>query len=179
MRLWLADRLPLTGLFTRVISHCGRSTRVNKQIWTVAANGDNPIDLSADEARVDLSPVWSPDGQHIAYVSGPALGLEEAIESERFREAVDGRRIWVMNTDGTDKRQLTHDPEYSDEYPQWSSDGRHILFMRRRGEQADLWLMDSDGNDQRPLVGGLTQPGVPGFGYYGHFEWAEVLDWTW
>lgn len=162
-----------------LVKGSGRSTWANKQIWTVAAKGDNPIDLSADEARVDLSPVWSPDGQHIAYVSGLALSPEEAMESEKLREAIDARRIWVMNTDGTEKRQLTHDPEYSDEYPQWSSDGRYILFIRRRGEQADLWLMDSDGGNQRPLLGDLTQPGVPGFSYYGHFEWTELLDWTW
>lgn len=179
MRLWLADRLPLTGLFARVISHCGRSTRVNKQIWTVAANGDNPTDLSADGGRVDLCPPWCPDGKHIAYVSGPALSPEGTMESEEFHEAIDARRIWVMNTDGTEKRQLTDDPEYSDEYPQWSADGQYILFIRRRGEQADLWLMDSDGSDQRPLVGGLTQPTVPGFGHYGHFKWAEALDWIW
>jgi len=170
---------PPQGDRLALVKGSGRPTWANKQIWTVAANGDNPIDLSADEARVDLSPVWSPDGQHITYVSGPALSPEEAMESEKLREAIDARRIWVMNTDGTEKRQLTDAPEYSDEYPQWSADGRYILFIRRRGEQADLWLMDSDGGNQRPLLGDLTQPSLPGFGYYGHFEWAEVLDWTW
>ena len=34
------------------------------------------------------------------------------------------------------RRQLTNDPRYSDEEPQWSSDGSHILFARTDAQDA-------------------------------------------
>ena len=57
------------------------------------------------------SPVWSPDGRRIAFVSRR-----------------DGQgRSYVMNADGSGQRRLTRDARYL-ATPAWSPDGRKIAF---------------------------------------------------
>lgn len=69
-----------------------------------------------------------------------------------------------MRSNGTDKRQLTNDPAYRDERPEWSTDGKVILFARLKGETAQVWLMQADGADPRPMVDELA-PAPSWYGY--------------
>ena len=42
--------------------------------------------------------------------------------------------VWVVNADGSDKRQLTADRDTDDSYrPQWSPDGTRIVYADSRG----------------------------------------------
>jgi hypothetical protein len=59
--------------------------------------------------------VWSPDSKRIAY--------HRTVESEFDIEASD---IYVINADGTDRRQLTNTPNVIEMYPAWSPDGNKI-----------------------------------------------------
>ena len=54
-----------------------------------------PITALVDVLPSNVSPAWSPDGQHIAYVSNRAAGEEAG-----------AWRLWVMNADGSNKRAL-------------------------------------------------------------------------
>jgi dipeptidyl aminopeptidase/acylaminoacyl peptidase len=132
--------------------------------------------LTSDEVR-SLQPAWSPDGSRIAYTSGPSpAGLI-------------GERIWVMNSDGSGSRQLTNDKRYRDESPQWSTDGRRILFARMQFEQpsipiVSLWWLDPASLDVSPLVVRLDAPTLrnPRYaGFFGptqgHLQWDLVFDW--
>jgi Tol biopolymer transport system component len=40
----------------------------NREIWTVAAEGDEPVQVTRNEA-IDWSPVWSPSGKHLYFLS--------------------------------------------------------------------------------------------------------------
>jgi Tol biopolymer transport system component len=161
-----------------VVEGGGRQTWVNKQIAVMQPDGSDRRLLS-DAGRADLFPAWSPDGQSIAFTSGEGSQSMEADPA-----LVRTRRIWVANSDGSAKRQLTDDPAYVDQFPRWSADGAHILFVRQQAEAiqlgdeetvpVEIWLMKADGSEQRRLVDGLSGGW---FGYYGFVDWSQLLDW--
>lgn len=163
----------------------GRETWLNKQIAlsTLATKSGRipPATVSpiGDGRRADIDPAWSPTGRLIAYASDPApRNARRLTPPVRIMAA---RRIWVVATaagvfNGSNRRELTHNPRFRDERPQWSADGRSILFARLTGNRAELWLMRSDGSDQRQIVGRLT-PSPGRFGYYGYIQWHQLYDW--
>ena len=151
----------------------GRESWTHKRIALVEASGGELAYLTSEDV-VAFSPSWSPDGQQIAYVAAPDIG--PVAGGEPAREGIRKRRIWAMDADGSNPRQLTNDPKYRDERPLWSADGSYILFARLVDEQASLWLMRADGNEQRQVVDELT-PSPGQFGYYGHVDWDQLFDW--
>ena len=64
--------------------------------------------------------------------------------------------IYVMNTDGSGQVRLTDDPG-NDNRPNWSPDGRHIVFHSNRAGYWQIYVMNADGSDQRSLTSG-THP---------------------
>ena len=59
--------------------------------------------------------------------------------------------VWVMNADGTGKRQLTNDPN-TDSAPVASPDGRYVVFRSNRTVGWGIWRMSPDGTNQKELV---------------------------
>ena len=59
--------------------------------------------------------------------------------------------IFVMNPDGTNLRQLTHNHRY-DRDPSWSPDGAQIAFTSSRDGDEEIFVMNADGTDQRQLT---------------------------
>ncbi|CAN5697887.1 hypothetical protein BH24ACI2_BH24ACI2_00770 [soil metagenome] len=59
--------------------------------------------------------------------------------------------IWVMNADGTDRRQLTSD-WHLDSQPTVTPDGRYVIFGSLRSGIESLWRMNADGSEQTLLV---------------------------
>src|SRR5215207_7096503 len=86
------------------------------EIWTAAANGSRPTQLTPQSMRV-ANPEYSPDGTKIAFDGIVAGDTKKA--------------IFVMNADGTGVTQLTFVP-ISQFHPTWSPDGQTIAY-----EQAD------------------------------------------
>lgn len=148
-----------------------RSTWYLKAI--AVANLSGPLEVLSDASRADLFPAFSPDGQWIAFTSAPAIQTDGGNDAKQGSAA---RRIWVMEDDGSSKRQLTNDPAFRDERPLWSADSSSILFPRFRGEQAQLWLIRGDGSEQRQVVDEMTPSPAP-FGYYGYVDWGQLYDW--
>jgi TolB protein len=98
----------------------------------------------------DYSPIWSPDGRRILFVSS--------------RDGDD--ELFVMDAAGRDVRQLTQN-RGQDVTPQWSPDGGLIAFAsdRARAGEPEIWIMRSDGTGARRLVKTVNHPNWQGFQY--------------
>ncbi|MBI1886501.1 MAG: PD40 domain-containing protein [Chloroflexi bacterium] len=163
----------------------GREATAGKKIVVAGADGSAKVALSTPD-QAAINPSWSPDGSRVAFVAGPAGDAT----STSFDQAalVRSRRIWVADSNTGDAHQLTEDANYGDDYPQWSADGSHILFVRMKAADisplpdglgsedatVELWLMRSDGTEQRKVVSGLTTSWL---GYYGFIDWSQLFDW--
>ncbi|HEV2757688.1 MAG TPA: hypothetical protein VG318_18155 [Actinomycetota bacterium] len=68
-----------------------------------------------------------------------------AFASDRDGDA----EIFVMNADGTDVRQITHN-EVADHSPDWAPDGRRIVFVHETGDfNVDLHIVDTTTGEER------------------------------
>ncbi len=74
-----------------------------------------------------LSPSWSPDGRHVAYVS-----FESGRSSIFMQELATGKRKQLAAYKGLNSS------------PAWSPDGKKIAFMLSKGGSPDIYVMDLD-----------------------------------
>lgn len=102
-------------------------------IYTMPIAGGTPKRISEGLAW-DVQPRFSPDGTRIAFTS----------------DRGGGDNIWVMNTDGSDKRQVTKEDFRLLNQPAWSPDGRFIAAKKhftteRSAGTGEIWLYHVSG----------------------------------
>ncbi|HTI13533.1 MAG TPA: S9 family peptidase [Dictyobacter sp.] len=79
------------------------------------------------------SPVWSPDGRWLAFVSArEGDDLSGADAKEQQQKGKGKPQIWIIPTDGGEARQLTFQ-EHGASSPVWSPDGMQVLFSAAVG----------------------------------------------
>ena len=102
-----------------------------------------------DGSEREFDPALSPDGRRIAYRRNPHADSDAA-------------DIWVMNVDGSGKRNLTRSAERDNWAPAWTTDGR-IVFSRAGSDGTlELWSMAPDGSHRRRLAEGWCEYASPG-----------------
>jgi len=102
-------------------------------IYTMPITGGTPKRI-ADGLAWDVQPRFSPDGSRIAFTS----------------DRGGGDNIWVMNTHGSDKRQVTKEDFRLLNQPTWSPDGRFIAAKKhftteRSAGTGEIWLYHVSG----------------------------------
>lgn len=155
----------------------GRDTAIGKAIALVdLASGR--ARLLTDAGTAACSAAWSPAGEHLAYVAAPAP--ESETTQEEIDKRITERRIWVMAKDGGQQRPLTRDQALREERPQWSADGRYILFARLDTfHKASMWLAPVVANaEPQEVVAGLyLDEQVRLNAYYNHIDWDALFAW--
>ncbi|HEX8389527.1 MAG TPA: amidohydrolase, partial [Sphingomonas sp.] len=109
-------------------------------IYTVPIAGGAPTRI-ADGLAWEVHPRFSPDGRRIAFTS----------------DRGGGDNIWVMNRDGSDKRQVTKEEFRLLNQPSWSPDGRYIVAKKhfttgRSLGTGEIWMYHVSGGAGVKLV---------------------------
>lgn len=182
---------------TSVSGHRLVYLKIRKGIWDIWRYPGRSNVASRQEATrliassgFENNPVYSPDGQRIAFGStrdgtfniwvasfdgtDPVQLTDFDLASGTPRWSPDGEQIafdslaagnldvYVVGQDGGIPRQLTKEPG-EDGTPSWSRDGRWIYFHSDRSGRMELWKI--------PVSGGPAVQVTRGGGYYGEESW--------
>jgi len=138
-------------------------------IYTMDSDGKNVKRLT-NELGYDGGPFWSYDGKQIVYRAyHPQTEKEKTdylalLKQNLIRPTV--LEIWVMNADGSNKRQVTHLNKASFA-PYFFPDGRRIIFSSNvadpNGRDFDLYSINGDGTGMERITYNNTFDGFPMF----------------
>jgi TolB protein len=131
----------------------------NTEIYVVdAATGEGLVALTScaglAEGCSNDYPSWSPDGKQIVFIH----------QDDYVNEVGVNQQVWVMNSDGSKKRQLTTSEPPKDQLPNWSPDGKSIVYASFSNADATnegIWVMNADGTNQKQLSGCLPTEASP------------------
>jgi Tol biopolymer transport system component len=106
----------------------------NVDIWIIDLARQGPPRRQTFDPGGDASPVWSPDGTHVAFSSlrSGKISLFEKLVDETAADEL------VLEGPGN----ITPDD--------WSADGRHIVFEDKTSGNIDLWVLPLFG-DRKPF----------------------------
>ncbi len=136
------------GEFPAVVAYAARrdgAPNGDSEIYLLNS-GAEPVDLTNNPAE-DPDPVWSPDGEWLAFLSNRP---ETPGEKGKFE-------LYVTNVLGTRLVQLTREPGITWQGPpSWSEDGKWIALTgirEQQGGESWVYLVPLDGSAPRPLAG--------------------------
>jgi Tol biopolymer transport system component len=113
-----------------------RHTDQGGDIWVADSERGTMSRLTLDATQDNIAPVWSPDGQRIAYAS-----LRRGV-SAIYAKASDGS--------GEEEKLLDSPPQFPKVAKSWSPDGQYLLFWMNDRASADLWVLLLFG-DRKPF----------------------------
>ena len=116
----------------------GTAAPADSELYSITPDGGDLRQLTRNTLD-DVAPVWSADGQQIAFV----------------RETSDRRgslltSLWLMAADGSHKRRLTR--SRSDSSPSWAPDSVHLAFLRQIHGTTRLAVIDTRSGRTRLLA---------------------------
>lgn len=109
-------------------------------IYTMPIAGGAPTRI-AEGLPFEMQPRFSPDGTKIAFTS----------------DRGGGDNLWIMNRDGSDKRQVSQEKFRLVTAPDWSADGRYLIGRKhfttaRSLGTGEIWMYHLGGGDGVKLV---------------------------
>lgn len=140
------QRLWITGVFILLITTLAQAKIVFisdrdgfHEIYVMNDDGSHIKRLTHNKLA-DKNPVWSPDGEMIAFTRN----LSPVFQDPQFD-------IFIMDADGRNQRNLTKHPARDDDAT-WSPDGRHIAFTSSRSGRNEIHIADIFGGEVKQLT---------------------------
>ena len=165
------------GVFDTKITYV-QSEGNNKEIYVVDFDGSNPTRVTRDQS-IDLSPVWSPDGSQIAYVSYrdgapkvysvnlmsganrlvagfPGINISPSWRPGSSDLAVtlskDGNPdIYLVSSSGQVISKLVHSWAINVS-PDWSPDGRKLAYVSDETGSPQVYILDVGSGQKHRLT---------------------------
>src|SRR6266498_4086741 len=114
-----------------------------EDVYRIRADGTDLVNLTNNTSKgitaaSSMYPAWSPDGTLIAFVA--------------FDQRDASADIYVMNADGTNRRQLTRGIDVAAGRLAWSPNGQFIAFRAWNGSNGDLYIVPITGGKPRNLT---------------------------
>jgi len=171
------------GVFSTRIAYVNRQGRKFSLIVADSDGYNEQVVVSQREPI--MSPSWSPDGSHLAYVSfetGHAAVFVQSLYTNQRKVVADFRgsnsapawspdgrqlavvltrdgssKIYLMRPDGSDLHRISGNGGGIDTEPNFSPDGQSLLFTSDRGGSAQVYRMSVEGGAaQRMTFSGGT-----------------------
>jgi tricorn protease len=132
------------------------------EMYTVPVSGGRVRRVSAGEGKEG---VFSPKGNHIAYVRGQGSWYRKGYRGSSNDD------VWICNADGTNNRQLTTF-NGQDSSPMWSPDGNSIYYVSECcGTPANVMCQEAAGKNPPRQVTFHKDDGVRKARISGNGEW--------
>ncbi len=132
------------GVFSTRIAYVNRQGNRNRLVLADSDGYGEQAVLSINEPI--MSPAWSPDGSHLAYVS-----FEQGHAVVYVQSLLTNQRVVLANFRG------------SNSSPAWSPDGKQLAVVLTRDGGSQIYLVRPDGRDLRRLTFGGAIDTEPNF----------------
>jgi len=116
------------GVFSTRIAYVNKQENTYRLVVADSDGYDEQTVLTSPETI--MSPAWSPDGSHLAYVS-----FEKRHAVVYVQSLLTGQRLLLANFEG------------SNSAPAWAPDGRHLAVVLTRDGSSQIYLIRPDGGD--------------------------------
>jgi Tol biopolymer transport system component len=128
-----------------------KDENTDSKIYLVNSNGEN-LHLLYDDNTYQHDPKCSPEGQKILFISS-LVDKKSKIEN---------RLIKIVNKDGTNPIKIScgKEPSLNDK-PQWSPDGKRIVFSSQCTDNFEIFISDVDGKNTKNLTKNKDYDGDP------------------
>ena len=116
----------------------------NAEIYTMNGDGSDPRRLTFNRFS-DTSPVWSPDGSRIAFISNRNDPDADACFPNCYEQ------LYVIDAGGGNEHRLL-ETDLTTLHPDWHPDGTKLSFDTEFNLKGDVYVVDADGSGLRLLI---------------------------
>lgn len=191
------------GVFSTRIAYVNRLGKKQYRLIVADSDGYNEQNV-LEQTEPILSPAWSPDGSHLAYVSfetGHAVVYVQSLYTGQRAVLADfpgtnsapawspdgkqlavvltrdgSSQIYLVRPDGSGLRRVTFSGAIDTE-PDFSPDGQSLLFISDRGGSVQIYTMQVAGGQAQRLTFGDGNNFSPHFGPDGKsFVYTHFID---